>query len=141
MKAPKFDTLEKKALPRAKLARFVCGLDALPLDSANTVAARMAVLGGLRRGEMVYTPWASSDMTDTYVQADDTANREAVSRLSEMLAKENEKGIASGNDVPLDVPPRKKEAGNGPRPRIIQLVPLTGFEPAAFCSGGRRSIP
>lgn len=48
---------------------------------------------------------------------------------------------AAQAEAPPDVPAIKKEAGTMFRPRIIKVVPLTGFEPAAFCSGGRRSIP
>lgn len=67
VKAPKIDTPEKQALPRETLARFVCAMDALPLDS-HTVAARLAVLQGMRRGEIVCTPWGDVNSTSLFVR-------------------------------------------------------------------------
>ncbi|MBX9035079.1 tyrosine-type recombinase/integrase [Gordonibacter massiliensis (ex Traore et al. 2017)] len=92
VKAPKLDTEKRRALSRETLARFVCAMDSLPLDS-HTVAARLAVLQGLRRGELVYTPWG--DVDDTYLHV-----RDAVSECTGR-PKGKPKSASGVRDVPL----------------------------------------
>lgn len=56
VKAPRRDTKPKQALDLDDLQAFLARLDAAPLDS-HTMAVRIAVLGGLRRGEIVGLEW------------------------------------------------------------------------------------
>jgi hypothetical protein len=57
-------------------------------------------------------------------------------------------GAEFGRSCDILVTLRTLEAGGGSEPDscrrrsdIVSVVPPAGFEPAAFCSGGRRSIP
>ncbi len=56
VKAPKIDTSKRRSLKRESFANFILTLDSLPLD-ARTVALRIAVMAGLRRGEIVALQW------------------------------------------------------------------------------------
>lgn len=60
LKPPKVDECDRRALSELELTRFFSALDMLPMDS-HTIAARIAVLGGLRRGEIVYLRWEDVD--------------------------------------------------------------------------------
>lgn len=60
LKAPRRDTEERKALPLDDLMAFLALLDTQPLDP-HTTALRLAVMGGLRRGETVGLRWGDVD--------------------------------------------------------------------------------
>lgn len=56
VRPPKVDTAKKKAVPIDDVARMLDHLEMLPLDG-YTVAVRLAVLAGNRRGEIVGYQW------------------------------------------------------------------------------------
>jgi integrase len=56
IKPPKIDTKKRKAVPFETLLRFLYALENLPMDS-HTVGIRIAVLAGLRRGELIALTW------------------------------------------------------------------------------------
>lgn len=90
---------KRKPVQRAKLAATGVELHELRhtcltlLGATGSSASVLKSLGG----------WASIAEADSYVHADDTANREAVERLSAALEKE----IARADDVTPDVPAQK----------------------------------
>lgn len=123
LKAPKADTSKRNALDRGTFARFMAALDALPLD-ARTVAVRIAVLAGLRRGEIVSLRWG--DVGDGLIRVRRSFDEKAgkvkctktgsgvrdvptVGRLEDALAawkpvqaaRLAELGIAQGDDTPV----------------------------------------
>ena len=67
------------------------------------------------------------DLLPQRVTLDERAAEKIVEAIKEMLV--------SGKSLALEKRPDMRPAS------VFLLVPLTGFEPAAFCSGGRRSIP
>lgn len=60
IKPPKKDTAKRAALSRETLGRFLSALDNIPLDS-HTVGLHIAVLAGLRRGEIIALQWGDID--------------------------------------------------------------------------------
>ncbi|MEG0071383.1 MAG: site-specific integrase [Raoultibacter sp.] len=60
IKAPKLDTGEKKSLPQEQFAAFIGTLSASAVD-AHVMAVEIAVLAGLRRGEVLGLQWGDFD--------------------------------------------------------------------------------
>ncbi len=60
IKPPKKDTAKRAALSRETLGRFLSALESIPLDS-HTVGLHIAVLAGLRRGEIIALQWGDVD--------------------------------------------------------------------------------
>lgn len=67
VRPPKQSKPGRQSLTREQLARFLAALDSLPPDS-HTVGVRIAVLAGLRRGEIVGLQWRDLDGTTLMVR-------------------------------------------------------------------------
>ena len=89
--APKIDTGKRKSLDRETFARFLVTLMSMPL-SAHTVALLIAVLAGLRRGEIVALKW--SDVYDGAIHV----RRAYIEKAKKIGATKSASGI---RDVPL----------------------------------------
>lgn len=89
--APKIDTAKRRSLDRETFARFLLALTSMPLD-AHTVALLIAVLAGLRRGEIVALKWL--DVYDGAIHV----RRAYVEKAKRIGATKSASGI---RDVPM----------------------------------------
>lgn len=131
VRAPKRDTPKKKAASMEDVARMLDCLELLPLDG-HTVAVRLAVLAGNRRGEIVGYQWDDVEPGRLVVR------RSIEHRTGRAKAPKTESGVRV---VPM-LPPLEATLGRWRAEQRYQLsamgIEQTGETPVVTAGNGAR---